>query len=624
MKSPLAAAKRLGAIWLVGVLSDVTSHRRLGWILLAPVLVACTTFEVEPFPEPIRPPKEAPEQTDQGARGSAEAERGPKITPTPGVTISRTRAAGAADQLGADLQGEPLIVAFNGVPMVAFINQVFGNELGMSFVISPGLQKKTDLVTLRLTEPVAPRQLFDIVRALLQEYGVTIRESDGVLTFLATQEITSGDIPLLISGRTLPEVPATHRTVFQVVPLKVVGANRVANLLKQALPGTGLKIMNDSDRNNLMLMGQPDEVRQAVAMLDVLDQPMLQGRYGVIVEPDFIEVGELARSLAKVLIAEGYQVSTGAPGGSSILVPLEALNKLLIFAPDAQVLNHITSWVKTLDEEHQATIEEALFTYEVKNTRAKELSSTLNQIISGAAGAEPGARRSSGASAARAGGQSPGSAGAEAGSAGARIFVDENRNVLIFRGSGQEWAEILGVIEQLDKPAPSVLIEVVLAEITLTDEEGTGFEFLLKDSFEDYNFNGGTLGALGLSERGLSMVLDSRGQTRAVLNLFYEESRVSIRSSPKLLVKSGEEATIEVGNEIPVITQISDSGFQEGGDTSVLQEVTYRKNRRSVEHQTNGSGKRRGEPGDPSGVERSAADRGHQSGGFANHPESHD
>ena len=59
----------------------------------------------------------------------------------------------------------------------------------MSFVISPGLQEKTDLVTLRLTSAVPPAQFFSTVRQVLQECGVTIREQDGVLTFLATQEI---------------------------------------------------------------------------------------------------------------------------------------------------------------------------------------------------------------------------------------------------------------------------------------------------------------------------------------------------------------------------------------------------------------------------------------------------
>ena len=83
----------------------------------------------------------------------------------------------------------PIEAAFNGVPIVAFINEVFGTQLGMSFVVSPGLQEKTDLVTLRPASPVPPRQFFNTARQVMQEYGVTVREQDGVLTFLATQEI---------------------------------------------------------------------------------------------------------------------------------------------------------------------------------------------------------------------------------------------------------------------------------------------------------------------------------------------------------------------------------------------------------------------------------------------------
>ena len=36
------------------------------------------------------------------------------------------------------------------MPLVAFIDAVFGEQLNMSFVLSPGLLEKKDLVTLRL------------------------------------------------------------------------------------------------------------------------------------------------------------------------------------------------------------------------------------------------------------------------------------------------------------------------------------------------------------------------------------------------------------------------------------------------------------------------------------------
>ena len=149
--------------------------------------------------------------------------------------------------------------------------------------------------------------------------------------------------------------------------------------------------------------------------------------------------------------------------------------------------------------------------------------------------------------------------------------------MLLFRGTGKEWAEIRSVIEKLDRSVPSVLIEVLIAEVTLTDEEKTGFEFVLSGALGGRGLTVGTLDALGISAGGLSFTLDSAGSTRAVLNLFYKDDRVVIPSRPRLPVKSGESASIDVGNEIPVITRYSDSEQEVDGTTNVLQEVSYRK-----------------------------------------------
>ena len=170
---------------------------------------SCSTLGVDPFPEPIREPKPAVPVEDPAA-GDADgstAEEGVRLSPTPGVVIQKTIAEGIADRLGQNLRGDPVQVSFHDVPLVAFVNEVFGELLGMSFSISPGLAEKTDLVTLRLTEPVPPNQLFSTARRVLQDYGISVGEQDGVLTFAATQEIGTDDIPLLISGRALPEVP---------------------------------------------------------------------------------------------------------------------------------------------------------------------------------------------------------------------------------------------------------------------------------------------------------------------------------------------------------------------------------------------------------------------------------
>lgn len=541
-------------------------------------LSACTTLEVKPFPEALRPPKElAADKTGVTLEEAETPDDGPHFAHTPDVASGRTEVKGIRDPLGADLQGDPVQVSFRDVPLIAFINEVFGEVLGLSYSISPGLDKKEDLVTLRLGEPVTPSQLFATARQVLENYGIDVRDDDGVLGFIETPEISSRDIPLLISGKALPEVPATHRTIFQLVPLTVVDAPSLGSTLQDVFQGQDLKIESDQNRNTLLLRGNLDLIALALDMIEVLDQPLMHGQHGLIIEPRFLDVVEMADSLYRVLEAEGYKVSIHTRGGAAILVPLKEANKLVAFAADRAALEHIREWAGILDTQRQDEIEDGVFTYEVRNTQAEHVTETLNQML----GSGPGSARPAGESAAAEG--RPAATGRGAG----RIVVDERRNLLLFRGSGKEWAEILDVVAILDKPAPSVLIEALIAEITLDDEERTGFEFLLRRNLgnldflgDDFDIVGQTTGRLGLSGigQGARLVLNSAGATRAALHLFYEDSRVMIRSSPKLVVKSGETANIQVGNEIPVITQNSvEEGVQTDGTNNVLQQITYRK-----------------------------------------------
>ena len=558
---------------------------RLAAALLLPWLLGgCAVLELDPLPEPIRPARAPAEAaaTDPVPPPEEEAPAGARIVRAPGVVIQRTVAEGIVDRLGEDLTGDPVRVSFHDVPLVAFINAVFGEELGMSFVIAPGLRDKTDLVTLKLTEPLPPRQLFATARRVLREYGVDVQEAEeGILTFSASQEAASRDVPLLVSGRALPEVPLTHRTIFQLVPLSVVRGPQVRGWLLEAFDRKDLKVMEDPDRNALLLRGSADMLARAMAMIEVLDQPLLRGRYGIIVEPVFMAAADLAGALDSVLKAEGYQSSLGVAGPASvILLPLAGVNKVVAFASDRDIVDHVEEWAGVLDTQQKETIEEAVFTYEVRNTQAEELTEILERMVGiQVAAAAPSEPAEAGTDRGERGERRAGSPAAALAPAttGARIVVDPRRNLVLFRGSGREWAEVRGVIENLDRSVPSVLIEVLVAEVSLTDEEKTGFDFLLKGGIGSRGITAGTLGGIGRSGGGLSITLDSAGEVRAALNLFYRDDRVVIRSRPRLLVKSGETASIDVGNEIPVITQISDDERQVGGSTNVLQDISYRK-----------------------------------------------
>ncbi|MDE0364506.1 MAG: hypothetical protein OXP09_02915 [Gammaproteobacteria bacterium] len=545
-------------------------------VVAAGLLAACAELRVEPLPEPIRPPKEyvsAAQKEPVPAETPVEQEL--RTSRAPGVVIQRSVAEGITDRLGDDLFGDPIRVSFHNIPLVPFINEIFGEELGMSFLISPGLRRKSDLVTLKLTEPLPPRQLFATARRVLREYGVDIvAAEEGILTFVPSQDIASRDVPLFVSGRALPDVPPSHRVIFQLVQLKVVRGPQVRGWLSAAFDRQDLEVIEDPDRNALLLKGNSDMLVRALAMIEVLDQPLLRGRYGVIIEPVFMRAQDLARALNEVLNAEGYRASigTGGVGGSIILLALPEVDKMVAFAADQATLDHVEQWARLLDSRRKESIDSAVFAYEVLNTQAEELTDTLNRMFGSSVAGEPRPD----AMAAGEGERGPGPRPAAAEPASARIVVDKNRNVLLFRGSGKEWAEIRSVIEKLDKSVPSALIEVLIAEVTLSDQEKSGIEFLFRGSVDDYGL-AGTLGGLGLGGSGLTVTLDNAGETRAALNLFYRDDRVVIRSRPRLLVKSGETATIDVGNEIPVITRISDDTRQTVDAVNILQDVTYRK-----------------------------------------------
>lgn len=547
--------------------------RGLAGVFLPLLLAACTAIEVDPFPDPLRAPMEAPEEAV--APETAEPATELRTSPTPGVVLQSSIAEGAADRLGETLTGPPIEVSFHDLPLVTFINEVFGERLGMSFVVAPGLADIAESITLRLTEPISPRRLFDVARNVLSEYGVALRADDGVITFAPSEDAVTGDTPLITSGgRSLPRVPDSHRTIFHFVPLRVGGPS-ITDVLEDAFEGQDLDIAHDRDRGGILLQGRRGLIEQAIAIIEVLDQPLLRSRHAAILEPAFLEAGRLATELDRVLSAEGYGVSVGSVSGSTLLIPIEHLNKIIIFSSERAVLEHVKEWARILDDRRQESIEEAWFTYEVRNAQAVELTATLNAVLGASPGAGASARRPATTGA---GGAAVGASGGQTGiTIAGGLVVDENRNLILFRGSGRDWAEILEVIKVLDQPVPSVLVEVVMAEVTLSDIENSGFDFLLKTALDRYGVTAGTRGTLGVKSSGLSAIFRSGDQTRAMLGVFYEDTRVVIRSRPRILVRSGQTASIEVGNEIPIITQTADSGTQTEGDTNFLQQVSYRK-----------------------------------------------
>lgn len=550
-------------------------------------------------PEPLeRPQALAPSPADPVfGRGTGERPTALQRSGTPSVpgAATTTLVAGAGGERLPPLRGGAVNVNIEGMPVPAFINEFFGSILGVGFQMDPQVARMSDLVTLRTSGPQSPQDFYRLATQVLRTYGVATEFDSGMVFFARARDGTGTVPPLIVSGRSLPEVPISHRPVFQLVELQSVRVNDVMSLLTVAFKSDALTMQADSARNAVVLMGKPEMVRQALDAIRVFDRPFMRGRSSARLEPAFVSADELSKRLVDVLGAEGYGVSLYSGIGSAstavLVLPLTSANAVLVFAADRAVLEHAVEWARSIDRPNPTAGSDGLFYYTVKNTKAEEIVATITGIrtegrrgggssreaIDGSQVGQPAPTPTLGPATAT--GNSPQEAGALSGDISrGRLSLDEPRNAIIYQGSATDWGRLLPLIQQMDKAPRQVMIEVTVAEVTLNNDEEFGVAWLARNDvgrFEGRVSSGTISNALGGS--GLSYLLDIGGQTRASLKALASRDRISVLSTPRLMVKSGEEANIDVGTEVPTITSQSSSPIQVGGTSGILQTVQYRK-----------------------------------------------
>ncbi len=530
----------------------------------------------EVFSTPLRKPKALQEDESVIVKEQKdESPSGMEILNTPTLSVEQAQEQ-ATDAVMPVLEDKTVSrLSFNNMPVGAFINEAFGNQLGLNYIVEPSVKETPDLITMRITRPVSQKDFYALATETLKSYGVTTSLQEEVLKFSFSEDAVIGDTPMLISGRTLPEVPSSSRPIFQIYPLMAVSPSLVRAWLTQMFPGKELDIKEDPTRNAMIIVGPQRLVEQAIAATRLLDKPSMDGMYSRIIRPNLSTPSGLADNLEQVLKTQGYSVRQGDGNGAIRLLPLDSVGQLVVFAKSNVVLEHIIKWAESLERERHSTVENGLFSYQVQSTQANHIVQVLNSL--GVANYSGGTSSESERDEGNSGSQRMSSQRTPTNNENAkgRYAVDEQLNTILYSGSGKDWLQVLPVIKTLDKPAPSVMVEIILAEVQLNDSENTGVEWLANSTLGRFDLGFGTLGGLGLGGNGFSLNLDSAGQTRAVLNAFYKNEKANIRSRPRIMVKSGGEASIDVGNEVPIITSNRQSSTD--SDAPIVQNISYRK-----------------------------------------------
>ncbi len=183
-------------------------------------------------------------------------------------------------------------------------------------------------------------------------------------------------------------------------------------------------------------------------------------------------------------------------------------------------------------------------------------------------------------------GTAGGIGGATGGSAQAlmpnvKIIADESNNALIIVANTQEFTIIQRVLKQLDVLPLQVLIDATIVEVTLKDDLSYGIEWYL-----DHAAGGGMGGAntasfanisslaTGIATGGLTYAITNSSQkVGAMLQAQAVKNNVNVISSPSLMVLNNQEATIQVGDSVPILTGTSTSLVSTGVTSNSIQMV---------------------------------------------------
>lgn len=159
------------------------------------------------------------------------------------------------------------------------------------------------------------------------------------------------------------------------------------------------------------------------------------------------------------------------------------------------------------------------------------------------------------------------------------ITTYDDINAIIIKTTAKNYLEIVESLRKLDTPRKQVLIDVMVAEVTLGESEKYGVEWLVKASNSSTTIGGGS-GSLKdmktpvTNSAGLFTTIFSADKFNYFIGMFASQDKLKVLSSPSVLATDTKEARIEVGDEVPTATGTLTSDSTSGNLTSQIQYKT--------------------------------------------------
>lgn len=478
--------------------------------------------------------------------------------------------------------------------------------VGFNYVLAPDVRGK---VTVQTSGRIPLEDVYGVLLAILEVHGFTAVKSGSLYKILRIEGARERALPTIVGGEPDPN-RVGDEIITQIVPVRYSSVADLGSLLRPLISSRGTLIAH-RETNVLIVTDTASNVRRLLEIVRLVDVEIALDELQ-IVPIRFADAADLSAILNQLFAsgrlrrgattpaaptpapapaAPGAPRAPTAPGeavGSErppLIIAERRSNSLIIHARKTDV-ELIRRLINQLDVNIYGG--RRVFIYYAESAKAKDLAATLNAIYgaretvatTGPGVTAPTTPRRPGEPAAPAPPSpavAPGpplSATGTIGELGAiegqvRFIADETTNSVIVTTFPRSWSEIEATIKQLDRQPRQVLIEVLVAEIGLTDDLRLGVDWAIKIgklSLFNQSISTATPAtitpiqqfpineAVALPGPGLTAFAFATDQFMAMLNALASQNLVNVLSSPHVMTSENKKAIINVSDSIPIVT----------------------------------------------------------------------
>ncbi len=430
--------------------------------------------------------------------------------------------------------------------------------LSISLVIDPSIDDKVSVRT-SPSQPLTQADIWPLIGLLTRDAGVVVEQ---VGNFYNVRKAPNSLPRSIISPEDLGDSSSSE--VMQITPLTFVSIESAIGVIEPLLDSGG-SIRRLLSPNMLAISGSEELLTRVNALLSIIDSDPFLNQGLFLRRLDNASAVEVATELNEILqLVEGGSPTYQVKG-------IERINAILVTAPASRGFQEINRWVQILDAASQEQVEQ-LFYYPVKNLSAVELGETLSDIFEAENGRDSlsspeglGERafidRSSDQDQEGIATSRRGTTGVENAAAAANLKVsivaDEATNSLLIKSTVRDYRQLLTTINQLDAVPLQVMINAVIAQITLTDSNRFGVDWTRVASNSavqpistetSTGYVPSSLGGLMFSKS----FIDGAAQVDATLQAISVNNEVELLARPSLTVINNQEGEIQIGSQVPV------------------------------------------------------------------------